>query len=133
MWRSGGSAAGSRGPGRCRVLAMDERCEVVVVGGGLLGLATGRALARRGREVIVLEQAETGHEAGGSKGSCRIFRLGYPDAGYVTMARRAREHWRALEDEHGERLLQPGRISPSGPGWTRSAGPCSPRARPASR
>ena len=95
---------------------MDERCEVVVVGGGLLGLATGRALARRGREVIVLEQAEVGHEAGGSKGSCRIFRLGYPDAGYVTMALRAREHWRAVEDEQGQRLLKPTPHITFGPG-----------------
>jgi sarcosine oxidase len=86
---------------------MAERCDVVVVGAGLLGLATARALTRRGREVTVLEQAEVGHGAGGSKGSCRIFRVGYPDAGYVAMARSAREAWRALEDEHGQRLLHP--------------------------
>jgi sarcosine oxidase len=86
---------------------MAERCDVVVVGAGLLGLATARALARRGRVVTVLEQAEVGHEAGGSKGSCRIFRLGYPDAGYVALARSAREAWRAVEDEHGAALLHP--------------------------
>ncbi len=86
---------------------MAERCDVVVVGAGLLGLAAARALARRGRDVTVLEQAEVGHEGSGSKGSCRIFRLGYPDAEYVAMARAARDVWRAVEDEHGERLLQP--------------------------
>jgi sarcosine oxidase len=86
---------------------MDAECEVVVVGAGLLGLAAGRALARRGREVIVLEQAAVGHEAGGSKGSCRIFRLGYDDAGWVGLAMRARAPWAALEDECGRRLLQP--------------------------
>ena len=37
---------------------MTERSEFIVVGAGLLGLATARALASRGREVIVLEQAE---------------------------------------------------------------------------
>jgi len=94
-------------PGRHNLSVMAERCDVVVVGAGLLGLATARALTRRGREVTVLEQAEVGHEAGGSKGSCRIFRLGYPDAGYVAMARSARAAWRALEDEHGQRLLHP--------------------------
>jgi sarcosine oxidase len=86
---------------------MTERCDVVVVGAGLLGLSAARALARRGREVTVLERADVGHEGSGSKGSCRIFRLGYPDAGYVEMARTARDVWRALEDEHGQRFLLP--------------------------
>jgi sarcosine oxidase len=86
---------------------MAERCDVVVVGAGLLGLSAARALAQRGREVTVLERAEVGHEGSGSKGGCRIFRLGYPDAGYVDMARAARKAWRALEDEHGQRFLEP--------------------------
>jgi sarcosine oxidase len=86
---------------------MTERSEFIVVGAGLLGLATARALASRGREVIVLEQAGIGHPAGGSHGSCRIFRLGYADPGYVSLASRARERWRELETERGRRLLHP--------------------------
>ena len=86
---------------------MTERSEFIVVGAGLLGLATARALASRGREVTVLEQAEIGHPAGGSHGSCRIFRLGYGDPGYVSLASRARELWRELETERGLRLLHP--------------------------
>jgi sarcosine oxidase len=81
--------------------------EFVVVGAGLLGLAAGRALARRGRDVLVLEQAQPGHQGAGSHGSCRIFRLGYDDPGYVAMARAARQLWRELEDESGERILRP--------------------------
>jgi len=86
---------------------MDTRCDVVVVGAGLLGLASAHALARRGRAVIVLEQAEIGHQASGSKGSCRVFRLGYEDPWYVALARRAREPWAELEDECGLQLLRP--------------------------
>jgi sarcosine oxidase len=86
---------------------MESRCDVVVVGAGLLGLAAARALTLRGHEVILLEQAEVGHEASGSKGSCRIFRLGYDDADWVAMAMRARGPWSALEEECGQRLLHP--------------------------
>ncbi len=86
---------------------MGSQCDVVVVGAGLLGLASARALARRGREVVVLEQAEIGHETGGSKGSCRVFRLGYDDAEYVGLVMRAREPWAELEEECGRQLLQP--------------------------
>ncbi len=55
----------------------------------------------------MLEQAEIGHQAAGSKGTCRIFRLGYPEPAYVTAAQQAGELWRALEAESGRRILLP--------------------------
>ena len=81
--------------------------DVAIVGAGLLGLAAGRALATRGRDVVVLEQAEVGHPGSGSKGSARIFRLGYPDPYYVAAARRARDLWHELEAQSGRRILRP--------------------------
>jgi sarcosine oxidase len=86
---------------------MTEVRDVAVVGAGLLGLAAARSLAVRGRDVVVLEQAEVGHAGAGSKGSCRIFRLGYPDPAYVAAARRAGELWRDLEAESAQQLLWP--------------------------
>jgi sarcosine oxidase len=79
----------------------------VVVGAGLLGLAAAAALARRGADVLVLEQASAGHDGSGSKGSCRIFRLGYEDPDYVRLARLALDLWTGLEQAAGARLLHP--------------------------
>jgi sarcosine oxidase len=86
---------------------MAELRDVVIAGAGLLGLSAGRALAARGRDVLVLEQAEPGHDGAGSKGSCRIFRLGYPDPGYVAAARQARRLWQELEAASGRVILHP--------------------------
>lgn len=79
--------------------------EVVVVGAGVMGLATTRALAREGRRVILLEQFRLGHDRGSSHGGSRIFRLSYPDAEWVRETQRALPLWRELEAEAGEPLL----------------------------
>jgi sarcosine oxidase len=83
-----------------------ERADVVIVGGGLLGLSTAWALRGR-RDVLVLERDSVGHARGGSHGPTRIFRLGYMDPNYVAMAQRAAEQWRALEADTGVQLLHP--------------------------
>jgi sarcosine oxidase len=82
-----------------------ERADVVVIGAGLLGLATAYALRGR-RDVVVLERADVGHPRGGSHGPSRVFRLGYPDPFYVDLARRSLAGWRALEAETGTELVQ---------------------------
>lgn len=78
--------------------------EFVIVGAGVLGLSAARSLACRGRAVLVCEQGTVGHGGAGSKGSARIFRLGYDDPGYVRLALVAQRLWRRLEAE-SERTL----------------------------
>jgi sarcosine oxidase len=80
--------------------------EVVVVGAGVNGLATAWALAREGREVLVLEQFPLGHTRGSSHGASRIFRLAYPEVRWVRLAQEAYAGWRELEAECGTRLLE---------------------------
>jgi sarcosine oxidase len=84
---------------------MAERADVVVVGGGVMGLAAARALARAGREPVVLEQFRIGHPHGSSHGATRIFRLAYVEAEWVRLAQEAFGLWRELEAESGEQLL----------------------------
>jgi sarcosine oxidase len=80
--------------------------KVAVIGAGVMGLAAGRALQRRGHEVVVYEQFEQGHERGSSHGRSRIFRLAYAEPEYVRLAQESLGLWRDLEAETGETLLE---------------------------
>src|ERR1700746_1347408 len=79
--------------------------EFVIVGAGLLGLSTAWQLIRRGRDVLILERNRVGHAGCGSRGLCRIFRLGYDDPRYVQMAKQALPLWRELEADTGTGLF----------------------------
>jgi sarcosine oxidase len=79
--------------------------DVVVVGAGVMGAATARAVAKRGHDVVLLERFHLGHAHGSSHGASRIFRFSYADPAWVAMAQRALPLWRELEQESGEQLL----------------------------
>lgn len=79
---------------------------MAVVGAGVMGAATARALARGGHDVTVFEQFEAGHGRGSSHGATRVFRFSYPDPAYVAMAIESLELWRELERDAGEDLLR---------------------------
>jgi sarcosine oxidase len=70
-----------------------------------MGLASAWALARRGRDVVVLEQFDIGHAHGSSHGYSRIFRFAYDDPAWVALAQEALPLWRELETESTEELL----------------------------
>ena len=79
--------------------------DAVVVGAGLAGAATAWQLARRGRQVLVVEQFERAHDRGSSHGTERIVRLGYTAPEYVALARAALAGWTELEADAGEPLV----------------------------
>ena len=80
--------------------------KVAVIGAGVMGLATGWALERRGHEPVVYEQFEVGNPRGSSHGRSRIFRLAYAEDHYVRLAQEALGLWRELEAESGETVLE---------------------------
>jgi monomeric sarcosine oxidase len=82
------------------------RAEVAVVGAGIMGSATAYALARQGRDVLLLEQFQIGHHHGSSHGRSRIVRLAYPEVEFIELAREAFAGWRDLEHESGQELLE---------------------------
>lgn len=78
---------------------------VAVVGAGVMGCAAAWALAGRGADVTLIEQFDLGHARGSSHGRTRIFRLAYPEAHWVELAREALAGWRRLEAESGRSVL----------------------------
>jgi len=80
--------------------------KVAIIGGGVMGLATGWALKRRGHDPVVYEQFEVGNPQGSSHGRSRIFRLAYAEDDYVQLAQEALRLWRELEAESGETILE---------------------------
>lgn len=85
---------------------MAPDADIAVVGGGIVGAATARALGGRAGSVVLLEQFSFGHERGSSHGASRIFRLNYPDERFVRLAQAADASWRELESECGARLVE---------------------------
>ena len=60
-------------PGRLK-----KEYDAVVIGGGIMGSASAYELARRGQQVLLLEQFDFLHRKGSSHGESRIIRPTYP-------------------------------------------------------
>lgn len=74
--------------------------DVVVVGGGIIGLATARELAGRGAAVTLLERGEPGRQASGAAAGLLAPLAEAPEAGPLfDAAREARDLWGAYAAE----------------------------------
>ena len=83
-----------------------QTCDCAVVGLGAMGSAALYHLARRGQQVVGLEQFATGHDRGSSHGKSRVFRTTYDDPLYVGLAEESLELWRDLERVSRRNLLE---------------------------
>ncbi|RNE63740.1 FAD-dependent oxidoreductase [Cryobacterium tepidiphilum] len=92
-----------------------ETVDTLVIGGGAMGSATAWQLARRGREVVLLERFGAGHVQGASHGASRNFNTAYSDPTYVAMLAESLPLWRELEAESRTRLLDQVGIVNHGP------------------
>ena len=81
--------------------------KVAIVGGGLMGAATGWRLTKRGVEVVCFDRFSPPHPYGSSHGSTRIIRTAYWEGPwYVPLLHESFELWRELESVSGTHLLQ---------------------------
>jgi sarcosine oxidase len=80
--------------------------DVIVLGGGTMGLACAWELAKRGKRSLVLEQFGLVHDRGAHSGQTRIFRHAYAEgAEYIPLVMRADRLWEDLESEAGTKVL----------------------------
>jgi sarcosine oxidase len=80
--------------------------DLVVVGLGVMGAATLREAAGRGKRVVGIEQFAPGHTRGSSHGRSRAHSLFYADD-YLELALRAREGWLSIQQRAGGTLFYP--------------------------
>jgi sarcosine oxidase len=77
--------------------SLPATADVAVVGLGGLGSAAAYWLARRGVDLVGLEQFELGHVRGASHDHSRIIRRSYHTPEYVELTAHAYDAWRAVE------------------------------------
>lgn len=85
---------------------MQQIYDVIVIGLGAMGSATLYQLAKRGVQVLGIDQYHPPHAYGSTHGESRITRLATGEGvSYVPFAKRSHEIWRELEAASGEELL----------------------------
>ena len=87
-------------------MARQTEYDAIVIGVGGMGSAAVYHLAKRGVDVLGIEQYDVPHSRGSSHGDTRMFRItqnSHPN--YVPLAQRAGELWRELEADSGQEIL----------------------------
>ena len=97
---------------------MGNLYDVVIIGGGSMGIATAYYLAKANQKVLVVDQFTVPNIYGSHHGETRILRLGYGNGGtYVPLVKESLALWKELEEETGRTLYnQTGAISVGYPG-----------------
>tara|TARA_R110002095_G_scaffold173522_5_gene150875 strand:- start:2409 stop:3545 length:1137 start_codon:yes stop_codon:yes gene_type:complete len=90
--------------------------DYLILGLGGMGSSALYHLARRGLNVLGVEQFGVAHDRGSSHGETRIIRKAYFEhPNYVPLLERAYELWRELEQESGKALFNPCGLMVAGP------------------
>ncbi len=88
------------------MIGYSKRFDTIVIGVGGIGSATCYELAKRGKNVLGLEQFDIPHDMGSSHGYTRIIRLAYYEhPSYVMLLKRAYELWAEIEKVSGEKVF----------------------------
>lgn len=87
---------------------MNTSFDTIIIGGGSMGSATAYHLAKKGQNVLVLEQFDFIHAHGSHGGQTRLIRKSYFEhSDYVPLLFRAYENWAHLEALTQEKIYFP--------------------------
>jgi N-methyl-L-tryptophan oxidase len=90
--------------------------DVIVVGAGSMGLATGYFLGKLGLKTLLIDAHDPPHHFGSHHGETRMIRHAYGEGWrYVPLAVRAQELWGQLEKESGLELFNQTGVLCAGP------------------
>jgi glycine/D-amino acid oxidase-like deaminating enzyme len=82
-----------------------EMFDLIVIGGGVMGMFTAWTAVQHGSRVAVLERGRLGDPATASYGRTRSYRRDYLDAGYARLADEAIRLWAEFETATGADVL----------------------------
>lgn len=84
---------------------MKETYDVIIIGGGAMGLATAYHMAKNKTKTLVLERFRFLNEKGSSAGVSRQFRIPYPEPYMVQMVLDAEPWWKELQGHTDKPLM----------------------------
>src|SRR5690625_1861646 len=80
--------------------------DVIIIGAGSIGMATGYYLSKQGVRVLLLDEHDPPHSEGSHHGDTRIIRHTYGEGFYyVELALRSQQLWTELEQEVGATIF----------------------------
>jgi monomeric sarcosine oxidase len=84
---------------------MNKHYDVIVIGGGSMGLSTAYHLSKNKTKTLVLERFTFLNQLGSSAGVSRQFRIPYPETYMVQMVLDAVPYWSELQEKTKRQLL----------------------------
>jgi sarcosine oxidase len=85
-----------------------RKCDVAVIGLGLMGSAALDALLSSGVDALGFDPLGPGANRGSSHGSCRVFRrFNFENPNYTALSDEAHAGWIRLQNDHGKTILTP--------------------------
>src|SRR5229473_942098 len=84
---------------------MSNQYDIVVIGGGPIGLASAYQCAKAGKSVLLLEQFNFFNQSGSSNDLVRMFRTMYTQDFMANLAFHSIRLWQDLEADAGQTLI----------------------------
>jgi len=84
----------------------NDNYDVVIIGGGIIGLSAAYYAAASGKKTLLIEAKDLFHDYGGSGGESRFFRMIYSNRGMAQLAETSYALWQQIESYSGLELIK---------------------------